>query len=115
MLHEILFGTNGIEYFIIFFIKGLSIFPIYFGSFKIASITIAVKALAMVFAHKRPSAPALSDNINTILSMIVDIPNIKFDTEYSLILPRPLDNALLSPISIFDITNVIIAVIYIGV
>ena len=115
MLHEILFGTNGIEYFIISFIKGLSIFPIYLGSFKIASITIAVKALAMVFAHKRPSAPALSANINTILSMIVDIPNIKFDTEYSLILPRPLDNALLSPISIFDITNVIIAVIYIGV
>ena len=110
-----LLGTNGIEYFIISFIKGLSTFPIYFGSFNIPKMIIAVKAFAIVFAHKSPSAPAFKAKINITFSIIVDMPIIKLDIEYSFILPSHLDRALLNPIKIFDITNVIIAVIYIGV
>ena len=107
IFHEMLFGTNGAEYFIISTISSLLGFPIYFHSFSIMNITTAVDVLAIVFAHNRPSAPDLIPNINIMFNIIVPTPKIKFENEYSFILLSPLASALLSPINILDTTNAI--------
>jgi len=107
IIHDILLGTNGTEYLTIWlnvFLLSDCLF-MYFFTFNCISTISAVAVFAIVFDNNNPFTPILSGNINIIFNIIVLAPKMKFDKEYSFILPSPLDKQLLKFNNILDITN----------
>ena len=105
IIHDKLFGTNGIEYLSIsdkvFLIKSFLLMNC--GKCNFTSTIKAVALFAIVFDHKRPFTPSLKLTINRIFNTIVVAPKIKFESEYNFIFPIPLARALLKPINMFEI------------
>lgn len=105
IIHDKLFGTNGIEYLSIsdkvFLLKSFLLMNC--GKCNFTSTIKAVALFAIVFDHKSPFTPSLKLTINRIFNAIVDAPKIKFESEYNFIFPIPLARALLKPINMFEI------------
>ena len=82
IIHDKLFGTNGIEYLSIsdkvFLLKSFLLMNC--GKCNFTSTIKAVALFAIVFDHKSPFTPSLKLTINRIFNAIVDAPKIKFES-----------------------------------